>query len=133
MSRAGDLLEELLAICTPGPLDGQGALTWPNEPEPDRVDWCRMILGILYERDAVSIASDAQYDRLGRWCKDTAATAMDWRSYPPEVHADADLILAEWRRRRAALNDGLAGDCPACGGWLWDETCECAGNHEDRL
>ena len=81
---ADDLLQELYAISVPGPQFAAGKFfMYPHDR--DRVLLFAQACGVSYERDQVSLIENPEYDRLGNWLGDAAATAMDWRSYPEEA------------------------------------------------
>lgn len=113
------VLERMLDIGTPGPLDTGNGSEWKEAPDADEVNRARRVFGVLYERDAASLIQDAQYDRIGKWCKDAAATAMDWRDYPAEDIAMADACLRAWQHRLGIGNQ----DCPECGAETWGFEC----------
>ncbi|MEE8385613.1 MAG: hypothetical protein V3S01_06835 [Dehalococcoidia bacterium] len=114
-------LEWLIQVIGPGPLDGEGPLTWANRPRPFVVQLGHQALGILYEEYAISLVGDACYDRLGKWLDDSAATAMDWRDYPWQAQELAAACARAWKRRQKV---GSA-DCSTCARETWGFPCDC--------
>ena len=96
---------------------------YSSAPSPRRIaefdqDRLRLLVqacGIAYERDDTSLMPDAHYDAFAKWLGDTAATAMDWQTYPPEAGIMATKLIAAKEWREHYLGD-ICMDCP----WSWD-------------
>ncbi len=118
-----DLLQRLYDLAAPNAR--KRPVKEPLDAPVDEVMLYWRACGITYERDDLSIIPDDQYDGLAWWLGErypdhdfSAATAMDWKWYPPEAfEMAAKLKAAVIDRRRPVV-------CSEC--WVRDqEDCTC--------
>lgn len=80
--------------------------------------------GIAYEREFTSLVPDTFYDAFAEGLGDAAATAMDWKTYPPEAGILAMKLIGARTWREHYLKEGnICRECP----WSWDpeNVCDC--------